>query len=58
MKASVPNGMFGQKLKWNFTKWLCDENGVPIKRYGPKESPFSMERTVAAVLGVEPKDRE
>jgi glutathione peroxidase-family protein len=33
-------------LKWNFVKFLCDKNGIPIKRYGPKESPLSFEKDI------------
>ena len=22
-------------IKWNFTKFLCDTDGKPVKRYGP-----------------------
>ena len=33
LKHSLDNGIFGPSLKWNFTKFLCDKNGVPQKRY-------------------------
>lgn len=28
-------GLFGSKIKWNFTKFLVDRNGKVIKRYSP-----------------------
>lgn len=37
-------------LKWNFVKFLCDKNGIPIKRYGNKESPLSFEKDIIEVL--------
>lgn len=32
-------GTFGSKIKWNFTKFLIDENGKPVKRFGPSTKP-------------------
>ena len=43
-------GLFGSYIKWNFTKFLCDRSGIPIKRYGPTTSPSSMENDVVALL--------
>ena len=42
LRASIPNGLFGQGLKWNFSKFLCDKNGVPVKRYAPTSSPLTI----------------
>ena len=36
-------GMLGSFIKWNFTKFLVDKNGQPVKRYGPNEQPNVME---------------
>ena len=30
----------GASLKWNFAKFLCDANGIPVSKYSPWE-PFS-----------------
>ena len=39
LKRECP-GIFGTEgVKWNFTKFLCDENGTPWKRYGPTVKP-------------------
>ena len=27
-------------IKWNFTKFLIDKNGVPVKRYAPNVEPL------------------
>lgn len=32
-------GTFGRKIKWNFTKFLIDQNGKPIKRFAPTTKP-------------------
>uniref|UniRef100_A0A5K3FW12 Glutathione peroxidase n=1 Tax=Mesocestoides corti TaxID=53468 RepID=A0A5K3FW12_MESCO len=32
-------GTLSNKIKWNFTKFLIDRNGVPFKRYSPTTDP-------------------
>ncbi len=32
-------GIFGSKIKWNFTKFLVDKNGNAVKRFSPTTSP-------------------
>ncbi len=44
------SGWLGSSIKWNFTKFLCDSNGVPIKRYSPKQNPKSFEDDLKALL--------
>lgn len=44
-------GMLGQGMKWNFTKFLVDSNGIPVKRFSPIDSPKSMEPAIEALLG-------
>lgn len=43
LKASLPGGVLGTSIKWNFSKFLCDRNGKPIKRYSPMQGPLSFE---------------
>jgi len=50
LKTSVPAGITGQGLKWNFAKFLCDENGVPVDRYLPITSPFKIEKDIVDLL--------
>ncbi len=38
LKNALP-GTFGNDIKWNFTKFLIDRNGNPIKRYGSSTKP-------------------
>jgi glutathione peroxidase len=38
MKSKV-SGMFGSFIKWNFSKFLVNQEGVPVKRYAPTTSP-------------------
>jgi len=32
-------GLFGDFIKWNFTKFIVDKNGQPVARFGPNTSP-------------------
>ena len=32
-------GTFGNRIKWNFTKFLIDKNGNPYKRFSPTTTP-------------------
>jgi glutathione peroxidase len=51
LKQALP-GMLGiEAIKWNFTKFLVDKEGVPTKRYAPTDKPESMAADVEAVLG-------
>ena len=44
------NGVFGGKIKWNFTKFLIDRNGNVVARYAPTETPAALDKKIAAVL--------
>jgi len=35
------NGIFGKRIKWNFTKFLIDKNGHPVDRFAPTTSDLS-----------------
>ena len=43
-------GLFGNKIKWNFTKFLIDTEGKVIKRYGPKDEPKAIAKDVEKLL--------
>lgn len=43
-------GFISNSLKWNFTKFLVGRDGVPIKRYGPKDEPVSAEKDIIKAL--------
>ena len=56
LKQALP-GLLGEVIAWlecmqcyylsllkrNFSKFLCDFQGRPFRRYGPKDAPFSFE---------------
>lgn len=47
---SATKGMFGKKIKWNFTKFLVDKNGKVVGRFSPITEPKSLEKRIAKLL--------
>ena len=43
-------GCFGSKIKWNFTKFIVDKNGRPVKRFAPITKPEKMEKLITKIL--------
>ena len=33
-------GLLGNSIKWNFTKFVIDKNGIPVARFGPMDDPI------------------
>eukprot|EP01039_Chlorochromonas_danica_P002196 gene2196-2396_t len=50
LKTSLDGGLLGSGLKWNFAKFLCDANGVPVQRFGPLTSPSAIEQHILPLL--------
>jgi hypothetical protein len=40
---SSKGGLFGDSIKWNFSKFLVDNEGRVVDRYAPTTSPLSIE---------------
>jgi len=40
----------GSKIKWNFTKFLIDQNGKPFKRFAPTTKPEKIEKYIQELL--------
>jgi glutathione peroxidase len=51
LKAAQPGVLGTQKIKWNFTKFLIDRRGKPIKRYAPRTKPEEIDADIRAALG-------
>ncbi|XP_058094090.1 probable glutathione peroxidase 2 [Magnolia sinica] len=45
-------GLFGDGIKWNFTKFLVDKDGNVVERYAPTTSPLKIEKDIKKLLGV------
>ena len=42
--------VLGSSIKWNWTKFLCDRDGRPVKRFSPPASPLSLRPAIEALL--------
>ena len=40
----------GSKIKWNFAKFLIDQNGKPVKRFSPTTKPDKIEKYIQKLL--------
>jgi len=43
-------GTLGDFIKWNFSKFLVNKEGMPVKRYSPNTEPFSIEKDIEPLL--------
>ena len=43
-------GLFNKKVKWNFTKFLIDADGTPVKRFAPVTKPEKLEKDIEKLL--------
>jgi glutathione peroxidase len=44
------SGFGGRKIKWNFTKFLIDSEGRPVKRFSPITKPGKIDKYLAKSL--------
>lgn len=49
LKEQAP-GALGNRIKWNFTKFLIGKDGKPIKRYAPTTKPKQLTGDIEAAL--------
>ncbi len=50
LKSQLKGGLFGSKIKWNFTKFVIDKNGNPVKRFAPTVTPEKIEKYIEKIL--------
>ena len=43
-------GLFGNAIKWNFTKFLVDKTGKVVERYAPTTPPSKIEDKIKSLL--------
>ncbi|XP_062564663.1 uncharacterized protein LOC134227300 isoform X3 [Armigeres subalbatus] len=43
-------GSLGSFIKWNFTKFLVDKNGVPVARFSPTTTPLDIVKDIDKLL--------
>jgi glutathione peroxidase len=49
LKKELP-GFFGGTIRWNFTKFLIDSKGRPVKRFAPATKPAAIEKYLRTML--------
>ena len=47
---SEKGGIMGDKIKWNFTKFLVDREGNVVKRYAPTDTPDKIENLIKELI--------
>ncbi|KAI3980236.1 hypothetical protein MKX01_011646 [Papaver californicum] len=47
-------GLFGNAIKWNFTKFLVNKEGKVVDRYAPTTGPLRIEKDIKKLLEVSP----
>ena len=50
MKEALPGILGSKKVKWNFTKFLFDKSGKPIKRYASTTKPEDIAKDISKIL--------
>jgi glutathione peroxidase len=50
LKTTNPGLLGTEDIKWNFTKFLVDRNGTPVKRFAPQTSPTDIESDITKLL--------
>jgi glutathione peroxidase len=43
-------GCFGNAIKWNFSKFLIDRSGTPVKRFSPITTPEKLRKHIEKLL--------
>lgn len=47
LKSELPD-ILGGRIKWNFTKFLINRSGLPLKRFAPTDTPEIIEEYINA----------
>ena len=50
LKSEAKGVLGSQKIKWNFTKFLVDQNGKVLQRYAPNTEPKDIADDIKALL--------
>ena len=50
LKEAAPGVLGSRAIKWNFTKFLIDRSGKPVRRYAPTVRPEALAGDIEALL--------
>ncbi len=49
LKSALP-GFLSNRIKWNFTKFLIDGEGKPVKRFSPATEPAKIDTYLQNIM--------
>ncbi|HSK69143.1 MAG TPA: glutathione peroxidase [Candidatus Limnocylindria bacterium] len=55
LRRELP-GIQGSDIKWNFTKFLIDRTGKPVRRFAPQTEPAALHGDVEELLAYQPPE--
>jgi glutathione peroxidase len=50
LKSKKGGFLFGKRIKWNFTKFLVNKDGIPYRRYAPLHKPEKIEQDILSLI--------
>ena len=50
LKSEAPGVLGSKRIKWNFTKFLINQQGEEVKRYAPSTKPEAIAKDIEALL--------
>tara|TARA_B100001750_G_scaffold234154_1_gene235156 strand:+ start:505 stop:1005 length:501 start_codon:yes stop_codon:yes gene_type:complete len=50
LTSSKPGLLGSEKIKWNFTKFLINKNGEPVKRFSPQTKPEQISSDITDLI--------
>jgi glutathione peroxidase len=50
LKEKAPGVLGSKRIKWNFTKFLVNQQGEVVKRYAPSTKPEAIASDIEALL--------
>jgi glutathione peroxidase len=50
LKKEAKGVLGSESIKWNFTKFLVDQQGKVLRRYAPTDKPEAIEKDLSAIL--------
>jgi glutathione peroxidase len=50
LKSEAPGVLGSKRIKWNFTKFLVNQQGEVVKRYAPSTKPEAIAKDIEALL--------
>lgn len=50
IQTNYPDYLIGRNIRWNFTKFLVDQNGRVLQRFEPYSSFLDIEQAIEAIL--------